>query len=704
MREDGDIHTKYRQFVPEKVNLPKVIVATILDPDEDGNVCAKPAAWDDKSRPPTINILPWRQGISTLVTGDRVLARLRHQEENTYQGEIIRKIGSAPEKILGIYKEIDGQGILKPTNRKIKGEYFIAKAHSLNATDNDLVRVEIIKGPKIGKRNARVLEILTSVNEHTFFSQISIADKEIPTKFSNEAVKLANAAMAAPLGNRHDLRDLPLVTVDGADAKDFDDAIFAEADTDKNNPGGWHIIVCIADVAYYVRPGDALDKDAEKRSNSVYFPDQVVPMLPEALSNGWCSLKPNQERPCIAAHLWINSRGVLVRHQFQRSLMKSHARLTYEQLQAARDGNMGTNKKLLDQIVPPLYGAYDALTRSRKSRGVLELDLPERSIIIGKKGEVEGVEEKIRYDSHKLIEEFMITANVAAAETLEKKQQPCLYRIHDEPSRDKIESLRQFLASLNIPFAKGQKICAETLNKILVKVKSTSHERLINDVVLRSQSQAEYAPENIGHFGLSLKRYCHFTSPIRRYADLVVHRALISVLNMGEGSQGEGNLDLSRLGETLSKNERRAIAAERDAVDRFCASYLSEKVGTIFNGRISGVARFGLFVTLDVLDTDGLLPLRSLTSDYFVYDATRHLISGRSTKQSYRLGDRIKVMLQESDPISGSLLLNLVNDEKEKLFTKMSVKAKNMKKNQKRIHKSKSRAGRRRNSKKLSTK
>ena len=698
LKSNGQIQQQHRQHFAEIGRLTPVAVVIIVGPDEDGEICAKPASWDGETEPPTIFMLPESRGQPPLAPGEKILARLTHVEDKVYEGKVIRKIGSAPNKLLGIYSEIEGQGRLKLTNRKTKGEYFVAKSDSLNAESGDLVRAEVLGGRRIGMRIARVIEILTKDGVDTFISQIAILNNEIPVEFSSEAINLADAAKSAPLGNREDLREIPLVTVDGADARDFDDAIFAEVDTNKNNPGGWHLIVSIADVAFYVRSGDALDRDAQERSNSVYFPDKVVPMLPEVLSNGWCSLKPHEERPCMAAHMWINAEGVLIRHRFVRGLMKSHARLTYEQLQDAHDGSPDGTTKLLGHVVSPLYGAYEALSKARQERGVLELELPERRIIIGKNGQVERIETQMRFDSHKLIEEFMITANVAAAETLEKKRQPCMYRIHDEPSIDKIEGLRQFLDSLNIPLAKGQVIRAETLNRILTKVKNTAHADMVNDVVLRSQSQAEYAPDNIGHFGLSLRRYCHFTSPIRRYADLLVHRALISGLDLGEGSLEKNHKDFCRLGETLSKNERRASAAERDAVDRFCASYLSEKVGAFFSGRINGVARFGLFVTLDDTGADGLVPIRSLGDDYFIHDEGRHLLRGRSSKQIFRLGDKIQVMLVEADPVSGSMIMDLIHSTDSKPLAKINAKLKSntiRKKIPLKKSKSKSKAGRR---------
>ena len=396
----------------------------------------------------------------------------------------------------------------------------------------------------------------------------------------------------------------------------------------------------------------------------------------------------------MAAHMWINAQGELIRHHFVRALMKSQARLTYEQVQAARDGDPDDiTAPVVDTVITPLYGAYNALCTARKSRGVLELDLPERRIVIGEDGQVERVELRERFDSHKLIEEFMITANVAAAETLEKKRQPCMYRIHDEPSMDKMEGLRQFLDSLSIRLAKGQVVRAETFNRILDKVRDTPHANLVNDVVLRSQSQAEYAPDNIGHFGLALRRYCHFTSPIRRYADLLVHRALIRGLGLGDGGLEDDPKDFARMGEVLSKNERRASAAERSAVDRFAASFLAEKIGVVFSGRINGVTRFGLFVTLDDTGADGLVPVRSLGDDYYVHDESQHLLRGRKSKKTYRLGDNVDVMLMEADPVSGSMLMQIIGTEPLNAVGNGGNRPKTGKGGKK--SKSKSRAGRR---------
>ncbi len=422
------------------------------------------------------------------------------------------------------------------------------------------------------------------------------------------------------------------------------------------------MIVAIADVAWYVRPGSALDISAYERGNSVYLPDKVVPMLPEALSNGWCSLKPHEDRPCLIAHLWIDQDGQLKRHRFARAMMHSSARLTYEQAQAAREGRPDdTTAPLVESVISPLYGAYQALHEARRQRGVLELDLPEHQIIFDDQGTVAGVKIRPRYDSHRLIEEFMITANVAAAETLEARKQPCMYRIHNEPAKEKIEALRELLDSIGIRFAKGQVLKPDHFNRILEKAAKTDHAHMVNEVVLRTQSQAEYNPDNIGHFGLGLRRYCHFTSPIRRYADLLVHRALISGGGLGPGGFDRNPMDFSEIGSQISMTERRAAGAERDAVDRFTAAFLADRIGAQFLARINGVTRFGLFVTLAESNADALVPIGSLPDDYYIHDETHHLLRGRRSGNIYRLGDMVDVILTEADPYTGSLLCHILD-------------------------------------------
>jgi ribonuclease R len=424
-----------------------------------------------------------------------------------------------------------------------------------------------------------------------------------------------------------------------------------------------------------VRPEDALDRVAEERGNSVYFPDRVVPMLPEALSNELCSLKPNVERACLAVHLWIDDNGHVHRHRFLRGLMRSAARLTYEEVQEAIDGRPNaTTAALVGPVLKPLYGAYAALDKARRKRGTLDLDLPERRILLDETGKVARIEPRARLDSHKLIEEFMIAANVAAAETLERLRRPCLYRVHDAPDPTKLEALREFLHGIGIPglaLAKGQVVRPRHFNEILRRVADTPYVTLVPQLVLRSQAQAVYSPMNIGHFGLALRRYAHFTSPIRRYADLIVHRALIAALSLPAASdEPVSGKDLANLGEQVSMTERRAAAAERNAADRYVAAFLADRVGASFQARINGVTRAGLFVTLAETGADGLIPMRSLPGDYYDHDEAHHRLIGRRSRNSFTLGDEVEVRLAEANTVTGSLRFDLLERQLSQRRTK----------------------------------
>ena len=660
LKADGLVPGRRRGGKADHV-LPRVAVVEVTGTDLDGEVLAQPVSWDRDGAAPVIFMAPEKRGRPALGPGDRVLARLTRRAGGIYEGRTIRRLPDAPATVLGVFDVVAGEGRLRPTSRGKKGEFVIARDDAGSASPGELVQAEVLPGRKLGLRRARILERLGKGDQPRAVSLIAIHDHGLPLVFGDDALDLAAAAGPAPLDGREDMRDMALVTIDGADARDFDDAVWAAADDDKDNPGGWHLVVAIADVAWYVRPGDALDRAAYERGNSAYFPDRVVPMLPEALSNGWCSLKPAEDRPCLAAHLWIDTQGRLKRRRFCRGLMRSVARLTYEQIQSAVDGAPdAATVPLIEDVIAPLYGAYEALAEARRERGVLELDLPERRVVVDGAGAVQAIETRDRLDSHKLIEEFMIAANVAAAETLETAHMPTLYRVHDEPSREKLEGLRTVLASLGLNLARGQVLRPELFNQILAKVAGTVHERVVNEVVLRSQAQAAYAPDNIGHFGLALVRYCHFTSPIRRYADLVVHRALIRVAGLGEGGREDNSVDLVQAGEHLSMTERRAAAAEWDTIDRFTAAYLAERVGHVFAGRITGVTRFGLFVTLDENGGDGLVPMSALPDDFYVHDAARHELRGRRGGRRFRLGADVRVRLAEADPVTGGLIVHLV--------------------------------------------
>jgi ribonuclease R len=454
------------------------------------------------------------------------------------------------------------------------------------------------------------------------------------------------------------LRRIPLVTIDPEDARDHDDAVWAGTDDDPKNKGGHIVIVAIADVAHYVKPGSALDREALKRGNSAYFPDRVVPMLPEKLSADLCSLMDAVDRPCLAVRMVFERDGNKKRHEFIRGIMRSAATLTYQQAQRAFDGK--DEGELARNVLAPLWNAYQALAKARDRRDPLSLDLPERRIVIGDDGKVKSIAFRERLESMRLIEEMMITANVAAAETLEKARSPLIYRIHEQPSKEKLYAFSDYLRTIGMSFAKGQVTKPSSFNRILAQAKGGPNEAPINDVVLRTQAQAVYAPENIGHFGLNLQRYAHFTSPIRRYADLVVHRALIRALNLGE--DGLSDAQAAKLGEVadhISMTERRAMAAERDSNDRYVAAFMEDRVGATFEARVTGVTRFGLFVRLPESGAEGLVPARTLGFEYFRHDERQHALIGDRSGTKYSMGDTLMVRLMEAAPLTGGLRFEL---------------------------------------------
>jgi ribonuclease R len=527
---------------------------------------------------------------------------------------------------------------------------------------------EVLPGKALGQPTARVAGRLGPFDQPGVASLIAIHANGIPVEFPAAALRQAEASKPAPLGRRADLRTLPLVTIDDEDARDFDDAVWAAPDDDPENKGGWHIVVAIADVAWYVRPDDALDRAARERGNSVYFPDRVVPMLPEALSNGLCSLKPGEDRACLTVDIWIDAEGNKRRHFFRRAMMRSAARLTYRRAQNAADDILDPadpDSAVLDAVTPPLYGAWRALHKARRMRGTIDLDLPERRVIMtADRQHVLRIERRPRWDSHRLIEEFMILANVCAAETLESARQPVMYRVHDEPPPDRVAALRRYLETLGFRLAGGQAVRPRHFAQLLARLGETPHARAVNEAILRTQSQAVYSPENLGHFGLALRRYSHFTSPIRRYADLLVHRALIAGLGLGEGGlAGDAGDAFIAVGEHISMSERRAMSAEREALDRMLVSFLADRVGAEFEARITGVERFGLFVALEDSGASGLLPLSALGDDEYRLDETGHYLRGRRSGEMFRLGDALTVRLADADRVTGGLLFALPDRE-----------------------------------------
>jgi ribonuclease R len=656
--------------------LPNVVLSDITARDADGELIALPTEWDETEHGPAPKIrvrVPRRAKPSEIAgVGDRALLRVEETGDKgdpiRHSGRIIKLIDRARQRVLGIFRAMPGGGgRLAPIDKKQLGqELSIPPGAGADARDGDLVAVEVAaRRSGYGLANARVTERLGSFNTERAVSLIAIHAHGIPHVFPPAALAEADAAKPARAAGREDWRKLPLVTIDPADAKDHDDAVHAVRDPDPANPGGFVITVAIADVSHYVRPRSALDREALVRGNSVYFPDRVVPMLPERISNDLCSLRPGEDRAALAVRLVIGADGRKRRHSFHRVLIRSAAKLSYVQAQAAIDGwPDDTTGPLLASVLEPLYSAYRTIKRARDERAPLDLDLPERKIVLTAHNTVDRVMTPERLDSHRLIEECMILANVAAAETLERARVPLIYRVHDEPDPERVNALREFLATLDISLPKAGGLRAEQFNRILARVKGRDVEKLVNEVVLRTQAQAEYAAENYGHFGLNLRRYAHFTSPIRRYADLVVHRGLIRALGFGDGALPEEQdaAALGEIGAQISAAERRAMKAERETFDRLLAHFLADRIGATFEGRISGATRAGLFVKLDDTGADGFIPARTIGSEYFRYHEDRHALIGDHSGLTYRLGDRVTVRLVEAAPLAGALRFELLSE------------------------------------------
>jgi ribonuclease R len=673
LENDGTVEKRGKKL-HHPGTLPSTVFADVTARDSDGELIATPDEWDEEAHgaSPKIRIHTPRKvrpGEAAGI-GDRVLLHVEETDEDhgiRHQGRVIKIIDHPKQRILGIFRKVtSGGGRLEPVDKKMLGkELTIPSGATHDAEDGDLVAVETSRAPRLGRPTACVVERLGSLASERAVSLIAIHAHSIPSVFRHDTLAEAEAARPATLAGREDWRNVPLITIDPPDAKDHDDAVHAESDTAGNNHGGFIVTVAIADVAHYVTPGSALDREALVRGNSVYFPDRVVPMLPERISNDLCSLRPREDRAALAVRMVIGADGRKRSHSFHRIMMRSAAKLSYQQTQAAIDGRSDdTTGPLLDPVLKPLYAAYEALKRARSERGPLDLDLPERKILLKPDGTVDRVVTPERQDANKLIEEFMILANVAAAETLEKARVPLVYRVHDEPGVEKVNALREFLATLDIPLAKGGAMRAEAFNKILARVKGHDAEQLINDVVLRTQAQAEYASENYGHFGLNLRRYAHFTSPIRRYADLIVHRGLIRALKLGPDGLPEHTepAALAEIAAQISAAERRAMLAERETNDRLIAHFLADRVGATFEGRISGVHRAGLFVKLRDTGADGFVPARTIGSEYFRHDEAGHAMVGSRSGETYRLGDRVTVKLVEAAPVAGALRFELLSE------------------------------------------
>jgi ribonuclease R len=665
---EGALGKRGRRGYAEAGALPPVGVADVVERDTDGDLFVRLAKGGDDA--PRALLMPDRKGETGPAPGmgDRLLVKFE-REGDGWTARVVKKLGQSAHRVLGVVRKGGRDTRIEPVDRRSKDVLVLSKLEAEPLRDGDLVLAAIEPGVhRYGPKPGKVLEIVGREDDPRAASLLAIHAHGVPTGFS-EAVDAEAEAMELPtLKGREDLRHIPFITIDPMDARDHDDAVFAERDEDAKNPGGWIVWVAIADVAAYVTPSSQLDKEARAKGNSTYFPDRVEPMLPERLSNGLCSLKQGENRACLAVRMVFDKDGRKLGHRFVRGLMRSHAKLAYEQAQDAIDG-VATGEAaditgpIMDTILYPVWNAYAAMLKGRERRSPLAIESMERRIRFGPDGKIAAIEPRKSLQAHRLIEEYMIQANVCAAETLEQKKTPLLYRVHDAPSQEKLFNLADFLATLTMPWNKGEPATTKRFNKLLDQTRDTPHAEVVNEVVLRSQMQAIYSPDNVGHFGLNLDRYAHFTSPIRRYADLIVHRGLIRALKLGDDGLTDREIaELGGIAEHVVMTERRSMAAERDATDRYVAAFLEERVGATFQGRITGVTRFGLFVRLEETGADGLAPVSRLGEEYFHHDDRLHALVGERSGKRWTLGRAVEVKLVEATPVTGGLLFDMLSE------------------------------------------
>ena len=671
MADEGLIDIGPARAFHKMGGVPKVTVLRIVDVD-DTTLIATPERWEAEGQPaPRLRVVE-RGKRGTLTIGDRILARTEEAGRG-WVAHPMKKLAKASEELLGVVeegpKEQNGVGKLwlRPVDKRIRRDTPISDAGA--AKPGDLVLAEPVGRPP--RITARVTDILGDPFAPRSFSLIAIHKHGIPHVFPEQAEEEAVTASKLPLheDKREDLRHLPIVAIDPVDARDHDDAVWAAPDDDPANPGGYRAIVAIADVSYYVRPGSALDREARKRGNSVYFPDLVVPMLPHQLSSDMCSLRAGEDRAAMACHLVVDAKGKVTSWRFSRAVIRVAAVLAYEDAQTAIDGVK--EHALLEPALRPLWACWALLRKAREKRDPLALDLPERRVVLDEWGKIVSVAVRERLDAHMLIEDYMIAANVAAAKALEAKKAPVMYRDHEPPSRDKLVALKDYLATFDIDFALGQVIKPSTFNRLIERVGEAEEKPQIMEQILRSQTQAYYSPQNMGHFGLALGSYAHFTSPIRRYADLLVHRALVGAYGLElpapkggtlpdrTALSGEDYENMGRVGEMISQHERRAMEAERETVDRYVAAFLAAHVGELVEARITGVQNFGFFATVEGLGGDGLVPVSTLGDERFYYDEAARALEGVESGERYTVGQRLQLRLAEADPINGALRFEL---------------------------------------------
>ena len=672
MADEGLIDSSPGRAFHQSGGVPKVTVLRVAQVDDSGHVFAVPEQWHAEGPPPRLRVIE-RGKRSALGIGDRVLSRTE-QKGQGWVAHPLKKLERSAELVLGVVKREGDRFWLSPVDKRERRELSISDVK--DAEPGDLVLCEVTGRPP--RVSARVDAVLGDPFAPRSFSLIAIHKHGLRHEFAQEAIDEAHRVAKQPLGEREDLTHLPIVAIDPADARDHDDAIWAEPDDDPDNAGGWKAIVAIADVSFYVRPDSELDREARARGNSVYFPDRVVPMLPEELSADICSLKAREPRAAMACHLKIAKDGTLKSWRFTRAKICVAANIAYEDAQAAIDASEeerievssptcsmppiegAVSREIVEQALKPLWGAWRALFAARNKREPLELDIPERRVMLDEKGRITSIAPRDRLDAHRLVEDFMIAANVAAARALEAKKAPVMYRVHEPPSREKLVALKDYLATFGVEFTLGQVIKPGTFNRIIERVGDGDGRDEIMEQLLRTQMQARYGPERLGHFGLSLASYAHFTSPIRRYADLLVHRALVKAYKLGDGGLPPGDEErFEQIGEQISMLERRAMEAERETIDRYVAAFLADQVGQLVQCRITGVQPFGFFATVEDLGGDGLVLAKDLGQEYFRYDEGARLLVGDETGETYRVGQRLTLRLAEANPVSGSLRFEL---------------------------------------------
>jgi len=659
----GKLGKRGRKGFSEAGALPPVGVADVVEKDNDGELyvrlveasadAPKALLVPDKSKPGPAPGL-----------GDRVLAKFEHGPDG-WEARLIKRLDAGTNRVLGVIRKAARETRVEPVDRRSKDVLIVPPVQAEGLKDGDLVLAAIEKGDhRYGFKRGKILETIGREDDPRAASLIAIHAHGVPTGFSEAVEQEAENQDLPTLKGRDDLRDIPFITIDPADARDHDDAVYAARDDDPRNEGGWVVWVAIADVAAYVRPATNLDREARAKGNSTYFPDRVEPMLPERLSNGLCSLKEGENRATLAVRMVFDKDGRKLGHRFQRGLMRSQAKLSYEQAQSAIDGETDdATGPIMESILYPLWNAYRTMLKGRLKRSPLQIESAERRIRMSSDGGIASIEKRVSLEAHRLIEEMMVQANVCAAETLEQKKTPLIFRVHEAPSQEKVFNLADFLSTIGKPWNKGEPATTKRFNKLLDETREGPHAEVVNEVVLRSQMQAIYSPENVGHFGLNLDRYAHFTSPIRRYSDLIVHRGLIRALGLGKDGLTDREIaELAAIADQVTQTERRSMAAERDAMDRYVAAFLEDRVGATFTGRITGVTRFGLFVRLDETGADGLVPVSSLGNEYFTHDDRAHALVGERSGQRYTLGRMVEVKLTEATPITGGLLFEMLSD------------------------------------------